>query len=470
MNSFSFDTYISPMTWRYGSTEMRQLWSETWKRKTLRKIWVALARAESKAGLVTEFQVKEMESKVNDIDIQRSLEWEKEIHHDLMAEIKTFAESCPNAAGIIHLGATSMDILDNMDAIRLKKSIALVRERLVSLLNILCLRIKESKTLYCMAFTHIQSAEPTTLGYRLSQIAQDLLFCLKELDNLDIRGKGFKGAVGTAASYQLLLEGTGLSFESFEKSILEELDLEAFTVTTQVYPRSQDLKIMQVLSLISCILNKAALDFRILQSSSIGELNEPFGKNQVGSSAMPFKRNPINSEKICSLSRLVHSFETNAWDNASLSILERTLDDSANRRIFLPESFLALDECMIVEKRILSSMVVNTDAIKRNFEKFGVFAATEKLLMETVRKGADRQQMHELIRNYSLNAWAEVQKGNSNPLRKDLSKDKTVLSFISEKEAFDLMDASTYCGQAARLSEEVVESVSSYLDSSSLEQ
>jgi len=458
------------MTWRYGSPQMRQLWSETWKRKTLRKIWVALARAESKAGLVTEDQVKEMELKVNDIDIERSLELEKELHHDLMAEIKTYAESCPTAGGIIHLGATSMDILDNMDAMRLKQSISIIRKRLVSLLNIACLKIQETKNLYCMAFTHIQSAEPTTLGYRLSQIAQDLLFCLKELDALDIRGKGFKGAVGTAASYQLLLEGTGLTFESFENLILDELQIKAFTVTTQVYPRSQDLKVMQVLSLISCILNKAALDFRILQSSSIGELNEPFGKKQVGSSAMPFKRNPINSEKICSLSRLVHSFEANAWDNASLSILERTLDDSANRRIYLPESFLALDECMIVEEKILSSMVVNQDAIKRNFDKFGVFAATEKLLMETVRNGADRQEMHELIRNYSLDAWAEVQKGNTNPLRKALSKDKTVLRFLSEEKAFNLLDASSYCGQATSLSEKVVESVSSYLSSSSREQ
>jgi adenylosuccinate lyase len=233
-----------------------------------------------------------------------------------------------------------------------------------------------------------------------------------------------------------------------EKIVMDELGLVAFDGATQVYPRSQDLRIMHALDSLSCAIAKFALDFRMLQSTAIGEWSEPFGKSQVGSSAMPFKRNPINCEKIDSLCRYVHSLVPNAWDNASLSILERTLDDSANRRLFLPQAFLAMDEVLATALKVVSGMNVHIPAIRRNLQSYGVFAATERLLMELGRRGADRQEMHEVIRTQSLKAWAEVQEGRPNPLKDLLCSDEIILNFMSEEEIARCLDASDYYGDA----------------------
>ena len=362
-------SYISPLTWRYGSDEMKSIFSEEHKRKLLRRVWIALAKAEMKAGIVTEEQVKELEAHKDDIDIDRATEIENTIHHDLMAEIKTYAEQCPKAGGIIHLGATSMDALDNADAVRFKEALELTIKRLDTLIDAFADKAKEYRDTPTMAFTHIQPAEVTTIGYRLSQTLQDLGEDRDDALRLyrSIRGKGMKGAVGTAASYKELLSGTGISSFELENMVMDELGIKAFDAATQTYSRKQDLKIISVLSSIAATLHRFSLDFRVLQSPPIGEFSEPFGKMQVGSSAMPFdfrvlqsppigefsepfgkmqvgssampfKRNPINSEKICSLSRIVEGSYQSAWNNASLSILERTLDDSANRRIFIPEA------------------------------------------------------------------------------------------------------------------------------------
>ncbi|MBQ5365482.1 MAG: hypothetical protein IIU49_05380 [Spirochaetales bacterium] len=295
---------------------------------------------------------------------------------------------------------------------------------------------------------HIQSAEVTTVGYRLALVVQDLDECIRELEGLEIKGKGMKGAVGTRASYRCLLEGSGMTSEQMDKAVMENLGLVAFDGATQVYPRTQDLRVMHVLDSLSCVLAKFALDFRMLQSTAIGEWSEPFGKSQVGSSAMPFKRNPINCEKIDSLCRYVHSLVPNAWDNASLSILERTLDDSANRRLFLPQAFLAIDEVLITARKVVSGMNVHLAAIRRNLDSYGVFAATERLLMELGRRGADRQQMHEVIRENSLRAWADVQEGKSNPLKELLGSDKAILKFMGRDEVLQCLDASDYYGDA----------------------
>ena len=317
---YSHDTYISPLTWRYGSEEMKAIFSEVHKRKLLRRVWIALARAESKAGIVTEEQVKELESHKDDIDIERASEIESEIHHDLMAEIRTYAEQCPKAGGIIHLGATSMDALDNADAVRFKEALQLIASRLADLIDTLSERAREMKDVPTMAFTHIQPAEITTIGYRLSQTLQDLSDDADDLIGAiaSIKGKGMKGAVGTAASYRVLLDGTGVSARELEDMVMDELGIKAFEAATQVYTRKQDLRIISALSSIAASLHRFSLDLRILQSPPIGEVSEPFGKKQVGSSAMPFKRNPINNEKICSLARLVESAYQSAWNNASL--------------------------------------------------------------------------------------------------------------------------------------------------------
>ena len=308
-----------------------------------------------------------------------------------------------------------------------------------------------------MAFTHIQSAEVTTVGYRLALVVQDLDECIKELESQEIKGKGMKGAVGTRASYKCLLEGTGMTSEQLDKAVMDELGLVAFDGATQVYPRTQDLRIMHALDSLSCALAKFALDFRMLQSSAIGEWSEPFGKSQVGSSAMPFKRNPINCEKIDSLCRYIHSLVPNAWDNASLSILERTLDDSANRRLFLPQAFLSMDEVLTTAKKVVDGMNVHEATIRRNLEAFGVFAATERLLMELGRRGADRQQMHEVIREQSLKAWADVQEGKANPLIGLLSSEASVLKFMTKYEVIAILDASDYYGDASAMAMKIID-------------
>lgn len=448
---YDHKSYISPLTWRYGSDEMKGIFSEVHKRKLLRRVWIALARAEMKAGIVTEEQVKELEAHKDDINIDRATEIENTIHHDLMAEIKTYAEECPLAGGIIHLGATSMDALDNADAVRFKEAMGLIVKRLDDLIE----AFREKAELYrdtpTMAFTHIQPAEVTTIGYRLSQTIQDLNEDRKDAASFaaDIKGKGMKGAVGTAASYGELLQGTGLSAMELEKMVMDELGIKAFDAATQTYTRKQDLKMISILSSIAATLHRFSLDFRVLQSPPIGEFSEPFGKMQVGSSAMPFKRNPINSEKICSLSRIVEESYQAAWSNASLSILERTLDDSADRRIFIPEAFIALDEMLLTETKIIKGMQVHSAATKRLMDNYGIFASTEKLLMELGKHGADRQEMHEVIREESLKAWALVQEGKENPLKESLSEDKRIRSYLGKEEILKLLDASTYTGDAS---------------------
>ena len=456
---YSHDTYISPLTWRYGSDEMKTIFSEVHKRKLLRRVWIALARAESKAGIVTEEQVKELESHKDDIDINRATEIENEIHHDLMAEIRTYAEQCPKAGGIIHLGATSMDALDNADAVRFKEALQLVAVRLADLIDVLAKRASEMKSVPTMAFTHIQPAEITTIGYRLSQTLQDLSDDADDLIGTiaSIKGKGMKGAVGTAASYKVLLDGTGVSARELEKMVMDELGIKPFEAATQVYTRKQDLRIISALSSIAASLHRFSLDMRILQSPPIGEVSEPFGKKQVGSSAMPFKRNPINNEKICSLSRIVESAYQSAWNNASLMILERTLDDSANRRIFIPEAFIALDEMLITAKRIVSGMNFHSEATRRLMDNYGIFASTERLLMELGRRGADRQAMHETIREESLKAWALVQVGKDNPLKDNLASDEEVLKYLSKEEVLKLLDASDYIGDSVERAEAMIE-------------
>lgn len=456
---YTHDTFISPYTWRYGSSEMREVFSEVHKRKLLRRVWIALAKAEMRAGLVTESQLEELIAHKDNIDIERASEIEKDIKHDLMAEIKTYAEQCPTAGGIIHLGATSMDALDNADAIRFREAFDIIEEKLKKLIASLSEKAIEYKSIPTMAFTHIQPAEITTIGYRLAQSIQDLNDDLDDLVYVKqrLRGKGFKGAVGTMASYAELLKDSPISAREMEDEAMAELGIKAFTASTQIYTRKQDIRIIEVLSKIACTLSKFSLDFRILQSPPIGEFSEPFGKHQVGSSAMPFKRNPINSEKIDSLSRLISSAYMTAWQNASMTVLERSLDDSANRRIFIPESFIALDEMLMTEIRIVSGMNIHSAATKRLMADYGIFSATERVLMEAGKRGANRQEMHEVIRELSLKAWEKVQKGERNPLFCEMTEDERILSYLSKEEIESLLDASSYTGEAEERTERVVQ-------------
>ena len=458
MTQFTHDTFISPFTWRYGSKEMREIFSERHKRILMRTVWIALAKAEAGCGLVTPEQIAELEAHKYDIDIERAGEIEAEIKHDVMAEIRTYAEQCPKAGAIIHLGATSMDVLDNMDAMRLKEALNIIISRSRDLLSVFAEKAEEYKGLACMAFTHLQPAEITTAGYRISQSIQDLCDDITRLEEVysSIRGKGMKGAVGTGASYKELVQGRGMTSIELEEKVMKELGLKAFDAATQIYTRKQDLKVVEALSSLCATMYKFAADFRIMQSPPIGEWSEPFGKKQVGSSAMPFKRNPINCEKIDSLARFVSSFYMTAWQNSVTTFLERTLDDSANRRIMLPEVFLATEECIITLRRVVSGMNIHESAVKKLMDSYGVFSATERLLMELGKRGADRQEMHEVIREESLRSWAEVQEGRENNLRENLENDERILAFLSKDEIDSLLDADAYTGDAVQRTDMVL--------------
>ncbi len=466
------EIFASPFSHRYGSEAMRAIWSERYKRLLWRRIWVALAEAQCELGLVSREQADDLRAhmeEVTEASIARALEIEREIHHDLMAEVRAYAEQCPVGGGIIHLGATSMDIEDNADALRLREAMNQVHASLIELIRTLAGKVLKYADLPAMAFTHLQPAEPTTVGYRLAQYLQDLLIDLDEVERVrdDIKGKGFKGAVGTSASYAELLKPSADRAamsdlpeaqpysqspipdpSRLEQRILAKLGLTAFSVATQTYPRKQDWRVMNALAGVAQSLYKFAFDLRILQSPPIGEWSEPFGAKQVGSSAMPFKRNPINAEKIDSLARLVAALPRVAWDNAAHSLLERTLDDSANRRAMLPEAFLAVDEMLAVALRIIRDLRVNEAQVARTMRIYGPFAATERLLMAVTKAGANRQEMHERIREHALAAWAKVSAGEPNPLIASLCADAQIARYIGPEAARALLDAVDYVGDA----------------------
>ncbi|GAP12929.1 adenylosuccinate lyase [Longilinea arvoryzae] len=443
-----FDGYLSPFSWRYASPEMRSIWSERNKRLLWRRIWLALARVQSGYGLVSADQLADIEAHAAEIDIPRALEIEAEIRHDLMAELKTFAEQAPLGGGALHLGATSMDVEDNADALRLRDALDLILVRLNELLSVLAEKIDAYAGTPVMAFTHLQPAEPSTLGYRLASYAQDLLedgLALRSARD-GVRGKGFKGAVGTAAAYGDLL---GLeAVPEFERRLSEALGLPFYSIATQTYPRKQDYTVLAALAGMGASLYKLAFDLRVLQSPPIGEVSEPFGRKQVGSSAMPFKRNPINAEKIDSLARSLSVMPQVAWGNAAHSLLERTLDDSANRRSLLPEAFLTADELLGTATKILRGLVVREETIRRNLAIYAPFAATERVMMAAARHGADRQEMHERLREHALAAWAVVQNGSANDLIARLQADAGITRFVPPAEIAALADVQSYVGTA----------------------
>ena len=454
-----FDTYLSPFTWRYGTPAMRRLWSETNKRLLWRQLWVALAEVQSEYGLVKPEQAADLRCHMTEINLPRALEIEADIQHDLMAELQTFAGQCPIGGGTLHLGATSTDIEDNADALRLRAGLELLLPSLAFLLQTLGLLIEKWADTPLMAFTHLQPAEPSTLGYRLALYGQDLLqdYQVIRKQASGIKGKGFKGAVGTSAAYAEFMGADKLP--EFEKQLSKKIDLPFFPVASQVYPRKQDYEVISTLAGLGASLYKLAFDMRLLQSPPIGELAEPFGENQVGSSAMPFKRNPIRSEKINSLARYLASLPRIAWDNAAHSLLERTLDDSANRRILLPEACLAADELLRTANSIFSNLGVDESAIARNLATYGPFAATERVLMALVKAGADRQEMHARIRSHALKAWETLNRGGENPLADDLCQDTELTKFLKEQEIRALMVARNHVGDAPERARELAKTI-----------
>jgi len=458
-----FNNFLSPFSWRYGSSEMRVLFSEKYKRTQWRKIWYALASSQYEYGLISKSELNNIKkfSSSSSVNIPRSLAIEKKIRHDLMSEIKTFSTQAKKGGGKIHLGATSMDIEDNADMLIIREALTIILEKTVDCMDLLSKKIKSYNNTVCMGWTHIQPAEPTTLGYRFSLYTQDLFLDIKNiefiLENFAL-GKGIKGAVGTSASYQRLL---GKNPQNLENTVMKKLDLKSFLISSQTYPRKVDFLILSALSSLAQSLHKFSIDFRILQSPPFGEFKEPMKKHQVGSSAMPFKRNPMMSERISSLTRYISSFLSVAHSNAANSILERTLDDSANRRIIIPESFLALDECLIIYSKILSGMEISKININKNLNAYGPFALIEPIMMDLSKQGKNRQSLHEEFRKISLKAWDEVELGNPNPLFELISKNKNLSKFSFNIK--NLSDYSKHIGNAPERSLLFQKSISSIL-------
>ena len=456
-------TYVSPFSWRYGSAELRALFSEEERRKLWRAVWVALAQAQQRAGLITAEEVADLQAHAHEIDIDAALEIEREIHHDLMAEIRVFASQATVGGGKLHLGATSMDIEDTVETYRLRLALAQIGANLDGLLHSFAGKIRQYADLVCMAFTHLQPAEPTTLGYRLGVYAQDLL-----IDDTNLRfvfeqltTKGLRGAVGTAASYEHLLDHQGTSGQ-FEEHVLDRFGLRARDISTQTYPRKLDYLLLSGLAGLGASLSKFAADVRILSSPEFGEVAEPFGKSQVGSSAMPFKRNPILSERIDSLARLLIGYSDVAWQNAATNYLERTLDDSANRRTILPEALLCADEIVSLARKVIDGLRVEERRMAHNLRVYGPFAGTEAVMMEAARAGGDRQALHERIRTAAMEAWAALARGEDNPLAQTLAGDTTLTALLDPAEIRRLLDPVKHVGtapQRARVLAERIEAL-----------
>lgn len=461
MTKFDFSTYISPFTWRYGSGEMRRIFSEQYKYELWRKIWIALACTEYQAGLLTKQELDDLEKNEKNIDIERILEIEKETKHDVVSAIREFAEKAKVGGGKIHLGATSMDVVDNADMLRIKEALQMIETKLVKILPQLAKKIEKYADFPCIGYTHLQPAEPTTVGYRLAFYAQDLLTSLEYVAFAKkiIKAKGIKGAVGTAASYHALLKGNKVTVDQLEKEIMKQLDLDPVLISTQVYPRQYDFIVLSCLANLTSTIAKFAGDLRILQSPNFGEWSEPFGKKQVGSSAMPFKKNPTASENICSLARYVATLPTVALENATLSYLERTLDDSANKRIVIAEAFLATDQILITAEKIINGLVINENRIAHNLNLYAPFAASEAILMGAVKHGANRQEMHEVLRTISMTAWQKTQEGKPNPMEGLLINNPAIKKYLKKEEIKKLLDVKNHIGNAPERAKQLAKKI-----------
>ncbi len=443
-------SYQSPFTIRYASDEMRSLWSERALRLLWRRVWIAVAEAQAEAGLVTETQLDELKGQATNINLERAFEIEKDIGHDLVAELRTFAEQCPEGGKILHWGLTSADVKDNADVIRQRAAMALILRQMKELLLRFSEKIESTSHIPVMGYTHLQMAEPTTLGYRLASYAQDLMIHFENLGQIrrNLRGKGIRGSVGTSATFVDMLTGLSIDAQDLETKIMSKLGLQAFPISNQTYARIQDYHLIAALAGLAASLHKFAMDLRILQSPGFTTFAEPFGDQQVGSSAMPFKRNPEQAETVCSLARLVIASVSTLWQNAAYTLLERTLDDSANRRSTIPEAFLACDEILHLVTEIVHGLEIDENAIHQNLETHGPFAAIERVLTALVHEGANRQEMHERLRQHSMRAWEAIRNGNPNPLIDLLCADTTLLKYLQPTRIRSLMEIQTYLGLA----------------------
>lgn len=451
MSEKNINSYESPFCTRYASEEMQYIFSADKKFTTWRKLWVALARAEMKLGLpVTEAQVKQLEEHINDIDYDVATEREKQVRHDVMAHVYTYGKVCPDAEGIIHLGATSCYVGDNTDVIIMRDALNVVRRKLINVMNNLAKFADEYKNLPCLAYTHLQPAQLTTVGKRATLWLNELLMDFEDLEYRisSLKLLGSKGTTGTQASFMELFEGDTSKIKELEKMIAEEMGFDSVVpVSGQTYSRKMDSQVLSVLSGIAQSCSKFSNDMRILQSFK--EMEEPREKSQIGSSAMAYKRNPMRCERITSLARYVMIDSLNPAFTAGTQWFERTLDDSANKRISVAEAFLGVDAILNIMMNVTDGMVVYPEIIRRRVMAELPFMATENIMMDAAKKGASRQELHEKIREYSMIAAMEVkQYGRDNNLCELIVNDP--LFMITKEELDAVLKPESYTGRSSQ--------------------
>ena len=453
------DKYESPLSSRYASPYMLGLFSADTRCKTWRRLWVALARAEMKLGLpVTGEQVAELEAHLEDIDYEVVAAREKEVRHDVMAHVYAYGLVAPSAAGVIHLGATSCYVTDNADLVIYRKGLEYLREELVGVIANLADFAYKYRALPTLGYTHYQPAQLVTVGKRACLWIQDLVSDLNEIDFAisNIKFLGCRGTTGTEASFMDLFEGDEGKIDEMNRMIAAEFGFEElFDVCGQTYPRKVDSRILNALSSVAQSLYRMANDIRLLQHDR--QIEEPFEKNQIGSSAMAYKRNPMRSERICSLARYLMADAANAPMTASVQWLERTLDDSANRRISLPEGFLCADAILRLAMNVTDGLRVNEKIIERTVREYLPFIATENLMMEAVKRGGNRQELHEIIRECSMEATARMKQGESCDLLARLAKKPEFGLSLDEMEA--LLEPTLYTGRCPNQVEALLEKI-----------
>ncbi len=449
--------YENPLITRYASAEMAGLFSDDKKFKTWRKLWIALAESEMEMGLnISQEQVDELKAHAENINYDVAEAREKEVKHDVMAHVYAYGVQCPKAKGIIHLGATSCFVGDNTDIIVYDTALDLVLKKLVNAMKNLSDFALKYKSLPTLGFTHFQAAQVTTVGKRAALWLQDLVMDYHELIEVKgaIRLRGLKGTTGTQASFLELFNGDHDKVKLLEKKVCEKMGYaSAFSVTGQTYPRKLDTRIVNVLASIAQSAYKFSGDMRLLQH--LKEMEEPFAKSQIGSSAMAYKRNPMRSERIASLSRFVLSLASSPAVTASTQWFERTLDDSANKRLVMPQSFLAIDAILDIYMNVTQGLVVYEKMIAKRLAEELPFMATENILMQCVKNGGDRQELHELIREYSMKAGEQVKVyGQPNNLIDLIKSDKRFTVDAQELDA--MVDPKNFIGRADRQTEEFI--------------
>lgn len=454
------DKYISPLSTRYASDEMQYIFSDNNKFRTWRKLWISLAKAEKACGLnITDEQIAQMEANKDDVDYERAAEWEKKVRHDVMAHIHTFGEQCPKAEPIIHLGATSCYVGDNTDVIILKQASEIVLKKAAAVMKNLAEFAEKYKSLPCLAYTHLQPAQLTTVGKRATLWMYELSMDIKELEHRvsELKMLGSKGTTGTQASFMELFGNDEEKVKKVEELIAADYGFDGVVaVSGQTYSRKVDAYFLSVLSGFAQSAYKFSNDMRLLQSFE--EIEEPFGKNQVGSSAMPYKRNPMRCERISALARYVITDSLNPAFTAGTQWFERTLDDSANRRISTSEAFLAIDAILNIYINVTSGMVVYDKVINRRVMEKLPFMATENIMMRAVEAGGDRQELHERLRVHSHAAAANVKlEGKENDLIKRIAEDSAF--GLTEEEINTLLLPEKYIGRSVHQTEEFIQDV-----------